>query len=110
MLPSCVVSLLRSPTELLKDARLHTDTVLAHLKAAKLGRFADQPQPLAHPPPPPAAAPADVVPGARCEVQTTEGGLAKRGTVRFVGNAEIARGGVWVGVELDEPTGKGDGS
>ncbi|KAL1405514.1 hypothetical protein Q8F55_009151 [Vanrija albida] len=83
------------------------DTVLSHLKAHKLGRFADVPEPLAHAPP--AAVPANLVPGARVEI-APEGGLAKRGTVRFVGSADIGKGGVWVGVELDEPTGKGDGA
>lgn len=88
------------------------DTVLAHLKANKMGRFADVPTPIAHAPPP-ARLPADLVPGARCEVRHGEGESdeagGRRGTVRFAGEAAIGRGGVWVGVELDEPTGNGDG-
>lgn len=35
--------------------------------------------------------------------------MSRIGAVRFVGEAQIGRGGVWVGVELDEPVGKGDG-
>lgn len=84
------------------------DTVQAHLKANKMGKYADEPVALAHAPPPPSSVPSGVVVGARCEV-SGEGGLASRGSVRFVGRAEIGKGGVWVGVELDEPLGKGDG-
>ncbi|KAI5852290.1 CAP Gly-rich domain-containing protein [Tricharina praecox] len=46
--------------------------------------------------------------GKRCLVGGKEG---RRGTVRYVGEVEeIPAGGVWVGVEGDEPTGKNDGS
>jgi len=46
--------------------------------------------------------------GKRCRVGGEGGRL---GTVRFVGEVtEIPNGGLWVGVEGDEPTGKNDGS
>jgi len=49
--------------------------------------------------------------GARCQLLPAETD-ARRGTVRYVGAVgEIPGGaGPWVGVELDEPTGKNDGS
>ena len=82
---------------------LRTDTVLAHLKAQKLGRFAPVPSsPLAAESRIPV--PEGVVVGARCRV-----GRDRRGVVRFVGEGMIGKGGVWVGVELDEPVGNGDG-
>lgn len=88
----------------------NVDTVLSYIKSNKLGRFADVPESLSHAPPPPSSAPSNVVVGARCQVEATSSDLARRGIVRFVGEADIGKGGVWVGVELDEPTGKGDGS
>ncbi|KAA8896783.1 CAP Gly-rich domain-containing protein [Sphaerosporella brunnea] len=46
--------------------------------------------------------------GMRCRVGGEDG---RRGTVRFVGEVpEIPNGGLWVGFEADEPTGKNDGS
>lgn len=78
------------------------DTVLAYKQRMKMGRFA----PADAAPESPAAA-SDTLPsvGERCEI--TPG--ARRGVVRFVGPTEFARG-TFVGVELDEPLGNGDGS
>ena len=49
--------------------------------------------------------------GSRCQVESAEEGLYKRGTVRFVGPTKFGNSvGLWVGVEYDEPFGKNDGS
>lgn len=53
--------------------------------------------------------PDDVTVGARCEVESTEDGFHKRGTVRYVGETKFAKG-AWIGIEYDEPIGKNDGS
>ena len=80
------------------------DTVLAYKKANEIGRFSK------------AAAEADkeVVPesvqvGARCRIiPSTPEEMYKNGYIRFVGKVQFQYG-VWVGIELDEPTGKNDG-
>ena len=84
------------------------DTVLSHLKANKLGRFAETPTNLTQTRPAPI--PSNIKIGERCEVQSGDGTIDRRGTIRFVGEASMGKGGIWVGVEMDEPTGKGDGS
>ncbi|KAF8141433.1 CAP Gly-rich domain-containing protein [Boletus edulis] len=79
-----------------------TDSVLAYKQRHKVGRFA---------PPSELPPPAIHVPiGTRCEVESAEQGLHKRGTVRFVGQTSFAKTGVWVGIEYDEPIGRNDGS
>ncbi|KAJ6605821.1 CAP Gly-rich domain-containing protein [Mycena sp. CBHHK59/15] len=84
-----------------------TDTVLAYKQRNKVGRFAPKDEtPSARPAPE-----VHITVGARCEVESSEPGLSKRGTVRFVGPTTFGTGeGVWVGVEYDEPMGKNDGS
>src|SRR5207302_9638196 len=47
----------------------------------------------------------EIVVGARCRVGASD--LDRRGTIRYVGeDNEFSIGGVWVGVETDEATGK----
>ncbi|KAJ0960451.1 hypothetical protein J5N97_001733, partial [Dioscorea zingiberensis] len=48
---------------------------------------------------------ANIKVGDRCEVEPGE----KRGVVKFVGKAETAGPGYWVGIQYDEPLGKHDG-
>lgn len=98
------------------------DTVMAYKVRNKIGRFAS---------PPPAAPsssstssggdrgtaqgysllPEGLQVGARVRVDLSSSGLnIKLGTVRYVGETKFAKGGIWVGVEYDEPVGKNDGS
>ena len=84
----------------------HADSVLAYKQRHKVGRFAEKTEPTPAP-----AVTVNIPVGSRCEVESTEPGLHKRGTVRYVGTTEFGNtGGVWIGVEYDEPMGKNDGS
>ncbi|EPT01114.1 hypothetical protein FOMPIDRAFT_70665 [Fomitopsis schrenkii] len=79
------------------------DTILAYKQQHKIGRFAEQKDEAEE------KVPEDITVGARCEVETQEDDLHKRGTVRFVGPTHFAKG-IWVGIEYDEPMGKNNGS
>jgi len=86
------------------------ESLLKFKQANKFGRFADPAQATSTPAPSAEAVPGITV-GARCQVESEEEGLHKRGTVRFVGSTAFGKGtGIWVGVEYDEPLGKNDGS
>lgn len=85
------------------------DSVLAYKQLHRVGRFApkDAVSTSTSKPSPQV----DIPIGSRCEVESAEPGLSKRGTVRFVGQTKFGSGeGVWVGIEYDEPFGKNDGS
>ena len=71
---------------------------MAYKQRNKIGRFGDtvsteQPE---------VVIPEGAVAGARCEEAVTE----RRGCVKYVGEVEgLPNGGIWVGVEFDEPAG-----
>jgi len=83
------------------------DTVLTYKQRNKIGRFAQKDEelmPSGEVPPP-----VNITIDSRCEVESLEPSLSKRGTVRFVGPTKFSKG-TWVGIEYDEPFGKNDGS
>ena len=100
-----------------EDYESRTDSVLAWQKAQKLGRFADDADAQLDAQVAAFAASItknEITVGARCRILPVESD-ARRGEVAFVGpipelpdpRPEEA---VWVGVRLDEPVGKNDGS
>lgn len=89
-----------------------TDSVLAWKKTQKLGRFdPDAPsheqvkiQAIAQ-----EIEARGIAVGKRCRVSEDD---SKRGVIKYVGDVREIPGsiGAWVGIELDEPVGKNDGS
>ncbi|KAI9340791.1 CAP Gly-rich domain-containing protein [Zopfochytrium polystomum] len=86
------------------------DSVLAFKQRNKLGRFAASESTPSNESEEFREEASKIQVGDRCKVETEqEGGLAKLGTVRFVGKTQF-KPGYWVGVEYDEPVGKHDGT
>lgn len=81
------------------------DSVREYKRRNKLGRFADKPEVEAYDYKQEADA---IALGSRCEVELDDGGLKRRGVVRFSGLVKF-KPGYWIGVEYDEPLGKHDG-
>lgn len=50
--------------------------------------------------------------GSRCQIQDGDDLPCRQGTVRFVGQTSFGKqdGLFWVGIELDDPMGRNDGS
>ncbi|WAQ83733.1 hypothetical protein PtA15_4A181 [Puccinia triticina] len=93
------------------------DSLLAFKMRNKLGRFNDADpaeQPAEPAPPSQSELLGRYPPGSRCQLvsrSSTADALPARGTLRFVGPAEFnQKHPFWIGVELDEPSGKNDGS
>lgn len=86
------------------------DTVLAYKQRNKLGRFDESKSIDGSSASSSQQVPPELQAGARCEV-SLGGEHKRRGTVRHVGPTQFGAqdGSVWVGVEFDEPVGKGDG-
>ncbi|GAA5836100.1 hypothetical protein JCM3766R1_001965 [Sporobolomyces carnicolor] len=94
-----------------EEYEARNDTVLAYKMRHQLGRFAPTAASASSSHSLETELPKDLVVGARCEVAlSTE--LSRRGTVRFVGPTDFGAKdeSVWVGIEWDEPVGKGNGS
>jgi len=96
------------------DYESRTDSVLAWKKSHKLGRF-DPNAPSVEQQKIDASyrevEERGIKTGARCRLLPAESD-ARRGEVAFMGDVPeiIGQVGAWVGVRLDEPTGKNDGS
>ncbi|PPJ53174.1 hypothetical protein CBER1_11725 [Cercospora berteroae] len=95
------------------DYETRTDSVLAWKKARKLGRFDPDAPNIEQQKIDASYREVDsrhIKQGARCRLlpETDH----RRGTVQFVGHVPEIPGGIgaWIGIQLDEPTGKNDGS
>lgn len=95
-----------------EDYEKKTDSVLAWKKAQKLGRF--DPNAPSHEQAKLQAIAQEIetrgiAVGKRCRVGEDD---TRRGVIKYVGEVKEIPGGIgaWVGIELDEPLGKNDGS